>query len=430
MRLAPYPKKHSHLFAPFLVYLKVLVIGIGISLLICPPSCANDYTEAVTLYQKKEYSKALPLFVQSEKDGSQQSKSAYYIALCYHQLRKGKEARIAYRNVIQRYPHTDQARQAVSILTKIDPGFAQTIESKKTAQQSVLASRYQSLPEKINIPYKKLKDSGHMVVNARINGVSTKMLFDTGAAVTFCRQSYLDKLGIRVQRTTASTPIMGAGGQKVQTRAGLVEVNVGTLFREIPIVIQQDEAIARYGVSPFSQLPILGQNYYSDFSLEVDDGNKLITFHKIPIDKISSLKSESKEGRAANDNEVPFRRSGNNIYVTAKVNGRECEMIFDTGADSVVFSDRHLSALGINRPTSATSSSAELVGGKLNSFAFHINSIKLGPIERKNVLSTVTINSTLSHPLLGQTFLKGLKYTIDPTCNIIRFDPSSTRLTY
>ena len=37
----------------------------------------------------------------------------------------------------------------------------------------------------------------------------------------------------------------------------------------------------------------------------------------------------------------------------------------------------------------------------------------------------MVLHSDFPKPLLGQTFLKGLKYTIDPSRNVIRFDESS-----
>ena len=85
-------------------------------------------------------------------------------------------------------------------------------------------------------------------------------------------------------------------------------------------MIQQDQSEARYGLNAFNKLPILGQNFYKDFTCEIDDSEKTITLHRIPPHQLSSVQGNSNKGNSNSINEVPFRREGNNIFVTAMVN--------------------------------------------------------------------------------------------------------------
>ncbi|MBI1269677.1 hypothetical protein GC174_04510 [bacterium] len=386
------------------------------------PARAASYSEAVGLYEKRDYEKALPLFQEAEKAGVQPSRAAYYTALCYHQLRKAREAKAAYLHVVQRYPRTMVARQAMGILEKIDPAFARYKGEVLKRYEEEQTREYQELPELIKVKYQNVGGSGHMIIPAIINGVPIKMMFDTGAGVTMSKQSFLDSNNIKIENTKPSIRLRGVGGE-VPTRVGLANITVGNMSRTIPLQIEQDQSNSRSseGMGMLGQLPLLGQNYFKDFEYEIDDANKYLIFKKLSTTQVSSIAS-TRKSTVKSDLEVPFYRMGNHIIVTPKVNGRECEMILDTGAGTVAFADRHLAACGLNRPTHALSGQSGGVGGKRVGYSFLVDSIQLGPVLRKNVHCSMVLHSDFPRPLLGQTFLKGLKYTIDPSRNVIRFD--------
>lgn len=110
------------------------------------------------------------------------------------------------------------------------------------------------------------------------------------------------------------------------------------------------------------------------------------------------------------------------MVVKAKVNDREVDMYFDTGASQIVFADRHLAQCGLNRPVEATNTVRRTVDGRRDSYAFSIDRVQLGPISKTEVSAAVLLNTKFSKPLLGQSFLQGLKYTVDPARQVIRFD--------
>ncbi len=394
------------------------------------PVQANSYDEAVNLYEKRDYEKALPLFQEAEKSGVQPSRAAYYTALCYHQLRKAREAKAAYLHVIHRYPTTLVAKEAMGILEKIDPGFARYKNAVLKRYEDEQDNDYQELPEEIRIKYRNVGGTGHMIVPAQINGVPIKMMFDTGAEVTMSKQSFLDRNRIKIEKTEPSITVQGVGGE-VRTRVGPVNLTVGKMTRTIPLQIEQDQATSKVsdGLGPLGQLPVLGQNYFKDFEYQIDDTNKSLIFKRLSTTQVASIAS-TKRSIVKSDLEVPFYRLDSNIIVTAKVNGRECEMILDTGCHTVAFADRHLAPCGLSLPTqSLNKGESGGIGGKRIDYDFRVDSIQLGPVIRKNVHCSMLLHSKIPRPLLGQTFLKGLKYTIDPSRNVIRFDEAS-RTTY
>ena len=386
-------------------FFKLLFIS-SLILLSALPALADSYAEGVLAYNKKDYRKALTLFRESTGSGANQVNAAYYVALCHHQLGQIDQAKTSYIAVIKKYPKSQVARQAFQILQKLDPSI---VGGTSYAKQKETAS----LPEKNQVKYISHPGSGHMILPVHINGVPAQMMFDTGASVTVAKQSYLDSRGIKVKNTRQSGRLRGVGGE-VAARVGLAEITIGNMSRSIPLMVEQDQASSSGPSNQLINLPLLGQNYFTDLIYEIDDGRRTITFKK--AEKSASKSSGYKA------NEVPFYREGNHIIVKPKVNGRECEMILDTGAGTVAFADRHLAMCGLNRPTSASSGRSGGVGGQREGFNFYIKTMKLGPIEKENVRCSMLLYSRFDKPLLGQTFLQGLHYTIDPTRNVIIFN--------
>jgi len=110
------------------------------------------------------------------------------------------------------------------------------------------------------------------------------------------------------------------------------------------------------------------------------------------------------------------------MIIRPKVNGRECDMIFDTGSSLIAFADRHMAGCGLELPPSARSALSGGVGGSRQAFNFSLDSVQLGPVTKRNPQASVMINSQLPDPLFGQSFLTGLRYTIDPVRKVIRFE--------
>ncbi|MDZ4834150.1 MAG: retroviral-like aspartic protease family protein [Candidatus Melainabacteria bacterium] len=390
---------------------------------ISPSSGSTDspYNRAVGLYGTKKFTEALVVLETGQIAPTQAANAAYYRALCYHQLGKTKEAAAAYRYVFSKYPQSIAARNAIKTLAKLDP--AASVAALKTVE-SVKAGPidWTNLPDQVSVPFRK-GAGGALMVQAEMNGVPVIMMFDTGASTTALTETFLRENNITLKRTKYHGRAMGVGGE-VSTNIAMADIRLGQIRRTIPLMVQDDRGQSK------SQPALLGQSFYGDLPYSIDDSRGQIIFSK-PAPELRVAGQGARVGAGGQkqvkvikyaDNEIPFRKVGNNLVVLVKVNGRECEMYFDTGASTVAFADRHLAACGLNRPTGAFAGGAGGVGGNREAFHFIIDSLKMANVERRDVHAAVLINANFDRPLLGQTFLTGLRYTIDPVRSVIRFE--------
>ncbi|MBC7999083.1 MAG: aspartyl protease family protein [Leptolyngbya sp.] len=111
----------------------------------------------------------------------------------------------------------------------------------------------------------------------------------------------------------------------------------------------------------------------------------------------------------------------NQMIVDAYINNRPIKMLFDTGADGCAFGKNHLRELGMTLPTGKPSYQSQGVGdgGLINTWSVRAT-VRVGSIERKNM--EIGVQEDLqTPPLLGQTFFKDFRYTIDKGSNSITF---------
>ncbi|MGD9681636.1 MAG: aspartyl protease family protein [Candidatus Obscuribacterales bacterium] len=130
----------------------------------------------------------------------------------------------------------------------------------------------------------------------------------------------------------------------------------------------------------------------------------IVSTHSTPAD-LSSLPAESR---------VDFYRKpeSGHLYLTAYVNNRPIEVMFDTGAEDCAFGKNHLQQLGIALPPGPPIGKAAGVGGEpVDVWAMNA-SVKVGQIERKNF--PIGVQERMSGaPLLGQTFFRDFRYSIE-----------------
>jgi clan AA aspartic protease (TIGR02281 family) len=110
---------------------------------------------------------------------------------------------------------------------------------------------------------------------------------------------------------------------------------------------------------------------------------------------------------------VRFEKGLGHVELDVYLDSRPVKMMLDTGAPGICIGKNQLSAMGAPLPTG---NPVGYTGGASNgtAVAFWIvkATVKVGPLERKNIPITVLENNAAS-PLLGQTFFKGFDYTID-----------------
>lgn len=410
-------------------FLSILTIALALNAsvaLTARPSFATEtsYDKGVAAYKKGNYDEAVSCFHSAAQRHIKVDASIYYMAMSYQQLNKLQEAHDSYKVVCTNYPNSPFGDKSFAMMKQIGARLQAMEIGKENGRvpEAMLTSANGGLNVKSGegnaaryvLKYTEEAMDGRMYVDGTIDGKKCKILFDTGSGVTFCRQSFLNKNNWQFKWTMENAIVPGAFKETIANIA-VVRIALGLFVRDDKIYVEQDSPDSLY--ASYDNCPIVGQSFFGDLTYEVDTVRKLIV-----LKQTNRFKSKNEAPIKLTSREVPFTRDGHHIVVKAKVNNRECEMYLDTGASQVVFADRHLAQCGLNRPVEATNTVRKTVDGRRDSYAFTVDNIKLGPIEKTEVGAAVLLNTKFSKPLLGQSFLEGLRYTVDPSRNVIRFE--------
>jgi aspartyl protease family protein len=107
--------------------------------------------------------------------------------------------------------------------------------------------------------------------------------------------------------------------------------------------------------------------------------------------------------------EVILESNRRNSYIaTAAVNGRDVEVLIDTGATQVAVSERLAKRLGLRRGPSFEVATAN---GITTAYATLLDSVRLGNIELHGVKASVVPRMSEPDVLLGMNFLSKLEMT-------------------
>lgn len=442
----------------------------------------DPFKEGIRLYNNGQYDDALARFRSCVGAGNQPAQSMFYMASCYQQLGQASEAKSTFRQVLYTFPNTAIGRRASMMLANINAQVndqLKTPPSRDSFWDDPTAPRALSRPSQdVSVKYLRDTDQGWILMPATINGVEVKMLLDTGAAISTCKQSFLDSQGIKATETKTKMTLVGAAGEVI-THNVIATIGVGSIKRNVLLAVLQDQhekndpqkpqeeqstspsgtgssgtsgasgsttdsnstnssdgstsasdgstsattsskrrsgGTGRHVVRPFEptvEPPILGQNFLRHFQYTIDDPAETVTFY-----------GDRKSLGTAPGKDVPYTSDADGaIFVHAKINGKECEMQLDTGAALITLADRHLSMCGINIPAeSLKQKGAAGIGGSKEGYKFKIDNIQLGKVAKKLVDARVLLDTRFGKPLLGQTFLQGLKYTVDPFRKVVRFE--------
>ncbi len=174
--------------------------------------------------------------------------------------------------------------------------------------------------------------------------------------------------------------------------------------------------------------PLLGENYYSDLQYTIDNQNKAILFKSRPDPKstfaqdnqVNSTASMTVSPSGNYVYNVPFKVDNQSLVVVAKLDGKECPMIFDTGADVCLFTVPQVEKLGLKLRSLGQTMRVTGTGGVTRAPLCEIENAQIGPISGP-MLCLISNQTLMSKPLLGQTFFKNWHFTIDHTDGVIQF---------
>lgn len=376
------------------------------------------FAEGVDLYKKKSYAQAFYSFDRAKKAASRAPESLYYQGLCYYGLGNTDHARTMLKSVVNSYPLTPSAAAARQLLDQLgrEPGSSAGLGSGAGAVGGGVftespgsglgagagagaglndkSARGEEGSARSAETTFKTDRAGRMLINVLVNNTANyPMLLDTGADVCTFSVQQAEKAGIDMSKSLRRVRLGGVAGE-ASARVYRARLQVGKLFSDVDVYVQE---------GPQSDYALLGRSFLANLALEVDDTARTVRF----TDQ-SDLKIRGEASM------VPYRTDGHGLFVTAKINGRECEMVLDTGCSTTNFTDKQWSALGMTRPTNSGVGSTSGLGGSRSAHFFNVGNIELGGVIKYNVPANVSVYGTNDKPLLGMSFLQGLKYTIDP----------------
>jgi predicted aspartyl protease len=393
---------------------------------------ADALAKARQLYSTKQYSAALTeLNSQLKTSGGStalQSAIYYLMGCCYYGAGQTEDAAGLFNTVVSKYPASQESSLATTMLGRlgrlpVSPTTSSDNSSEASANPAAMQNMLKALQSQLNksrtLPvngpqksriYYTTHDSAAGIsfdVDVQIGGRPLKMVFDTGASTIALGKNHLAQMGL---------PPIPAGRKPDGNATGVgsnSSVPIWLVHYDIKVGDMEIKNCPMFVQDRLDTEPLLGQTFFNSFVYTIDYGSKCILLER------RDMVAKNGGGNSAYD--VPFTREGNELLVTAQINGKDYPMYFDTGAMMCAFSDKDMQKLGIQAPEDAAAGYARGISGLSKMVSFPVSKMKLGPIEKYDFRISVIENSAMGRPLLGQEFYAGWQYSIDPERNVIHF---------
>jgi len=382
---------------------------------------ATGLTKGMQLAKQGKYKEA----VAALRAAPQGSTNLYYQGYCYYQLNHQSDAKMFFASVISNYPRSAEAKLAADFLSRIDPSYVKPAAAgappaaTSSASQSrdtdaapdaskALASILQlengeepadlaKLPSDARIFF-TTASSGHMIVDASINGHPYKCMFDTGAPGLLFGKNNLKAMGVIPPQGPPTTSVSGWAGVRLPAWKMNLTVKVGNVERTLPATVQEElDNIP----------PLIGYAFIKGYQYEIDQKAQCMT-----------LKKEQGNQQSINNlYDVPCTVLGTKPIIAVEVNGKKTEAFIDTGASSTIMNAQTAEALRIEIPADAPTMMAGGIGG-MSPYRGVTVSMRLGPIIRKEFQIMIGGHSG---SCVGQDFLQGWRFTVDEKKGYMRF---------
>lgn len=354
------------------------------------------FDDGVKLFGQRNYKAAAVKFEQAVKNSPNDSNACYYRALTYQCLGDRAKASTYYKQILQRFPYSTAAQYAQQALTPVER------PSRAKSTRSGSGSSFGADPEQTRIYY--TKQGEWAMVDADVNNRSTRMMFDTGAEGCLFSVDQLRQLGITPPKGPPTGTTSGIGSKEPVKAWDLnIDLKVGQIIRKnFPVQV----------LETYTLPPLLGQSFFSDFEYTIDDSSSSILLSKRGSGNMPLVASVSN---------VPFTNEGKEMVVEVEINGKKCAMFFDTGADTISFTQNQAKAAGISIPEDAEETTSSGAAGSTPSRSFSVRRMRMGPIEKSDITISVIEKGGMPKPLLGQPFFAGWQYTIDNRNKVIKF---------
>lgn len=375
---------------------------------------ADAYSTGVQLLTARKFPQAAQYFSQAVKVSPRQGMALYYLGLSKHYQGDRQGAMESYSRVLSEYPGTEACNLAVRGMSSIDPSILQQLglagggqssgrRQQRHGQEASGGGDDLSMPPECRVSF--TKESNCMIVDGRVNGRSTRMLFDTGAENVVFGMNHIQEMGINLGKSEQTVNVTGSGSRGSQkSEVHLVELSLGNIVRKnFPILVMEHA----------DNYPIIGQRFFNELKYTVDNNSNCITFQR------RSGQVASNAPLTAYD--VPFERDGKEIRVMTEIEGKKVPMWFDTGASWVVMSASQAQACGITVPDDARVVQTRGVNGLSRTRFVRVRSMRLGPVDKRDYEIGVADSLGSPYPLLGGDFLQNQQFTVDYDRGVIHF---------
>ena len=320
-------------------------------------------------YKLGHYQQAIKSFqaTLSAQDKDLLPSSYYYLGCCYMQQKNMPQARQYFVYLRDHYSQSKEAALAASVVGSASPspsppnnnapgvavlgssGSSPGASSTPSASSRKLLDRPSSavqrcdaaarpalspaadladLPDE-NRFYFKSPTNEHMEVQAYFNDKPITCIFDTGAGAHFGKN--------HLREANIPEPV----GSPTGITTGWAGKIVAGLANECHDQAWQHEAQDTGNCRGNMTLPpVLGQEFVSGYSYEVDHAGGFVTMKKV----LSSAISQS------DLYDIPCARLKNRDIITVQVNNKPLQVLLDTGATKTIFDPTQLTDAGITVP--------------------------------------------------------------------------------
>jgi hypothetical protein len=384
---------------------KIVPVALLISAMTVQLASADTYFDhGRQLFDKRQYAQALPYFHKAAEDSPWDSTSAYYEALCYHQMRDWAHAKGCYKGIIEHFPGSPAYANALAALRTLDPTFVHDIESGKPAASASSSSSAGSSDSSaadnaallakvvVTAPTSEqripvLRQTSKSWIDASINGHGMKMDFSQGDS------------------TTISPKDAKAMNLSVNNGKAIVTVKVGQISEaNFPVTVEETSA------------PKLGSDFFNQFSYTLE---------------ASTLIATKKGGGGGNSSwDVPFRKKGKDMVIDFQCNGRHVSAVLDPDGGESVIPKSRAKEFGlevsegsmVNRYDAVTNPNGPVRGqegfGEVKDAASAEGKVVVGPCSSS---VRFKIDEHATDAKVGPSLFGGWKYQVDPASGKLHF---------
>jgi aspartyl protease family protein len=122
--------------------------------------------------------------------------------------------------------------------------------------------------------------------------------------------------------------------------------------------------------------------------------------------------------------EVRIARNRQGAFVTVgTINGRQVEMLVDTGATSVAMSEPEAKRLGIQYRLTGKRSGVSTASGYARAYKVNLDRVQVGEIALNNIDAVVIEGDSPRQVLLGMSFLNQVKMDVGDAVLVLKSEP-------